>query len=69
MTDFKGMFASRSVWAGIVGFIAVALDMFGVSLGVDFDEGQTVDAILKLVEAISFLASIIFRVIATKRIA
>ena len=69
MTDFKGMFSSRAVWAGIVGFVAVAFDMFGVSLGIDFNEDQAVDAILKLVEAISFLASIVFRVIATKRIA
>lgn len=69
MTDFKGLFSSRAVWAGIVGFMAVVLDLFGVSLGADFSEDQVVDAILKVVQAISFLAGIAFRVVATKRIA
>jgi len=67
MDDFKGMLASRTVWAGLIGFIAVVLDMFGIHP--DFDQNAAVDAILKLVEAVSFLGAIIFRVVASKRIA
>jgi len=66
MGDFKSMLQSRTVWAGIVGFIAVLLDAFGVGFG--FDQQAAVDAVMKTVEGMTFLAAILFRVKATKRI-
>jgi len=66
MLDFKNMFASRAVWAGIIGFVAVVFDALGWSLG--FEQEAAVDAVLKVVEGISFFAAIIFRIFAKKRI-
>lgn len=67
MTAIKGMLSSRTVWAGIVGFLAVAADFFGIDVGAD--QTAIVDAVIKIVEGASFIAAIFFRVVATARIA
>lgn len=67
MTDIKGMLASRTVWSGIIGFLAVLAGAFGVNFGVENE--AVVAAVIKVVEGLSFLAAIFFRVVATARIA
>jgi hypothetical protein len=68
LTDLKPILASRTVWANLVGFAALMLGIVGVPLNVIGDEGQIVDAILKVVAGSSFLASTAFRIIATRRL-
>lgn len=67
MTDIKSMLSSRTVWSGIVGFLAVMAGAFGVNFGVENTE--IVDAVVKVVEGVSFIAAIVFRVLATEKIA
>lgn len=66
MTDIKSFIASRTVWAAVVGFAAVVANAFGLNLGIE--DGQVVDAIMKVVEGVSFIAAIFFRIKATAQI-
>lgn len=66
MGDTKSALQSRTVWAGIVGIVVVALDLFGVKIGVG--QEAIVDAVLKIIEGVAFLAAIFFRITATKTI-
>lgn len=67
MNDIKSMLRSRTVWAAVIGFATVLADAIGFNPG--FEQGEAVDAVMKLVEALSFLSAIVFRVKATARIA
>lgn len=67
MNDIKTMLQSRTVWAAIIGFLAVIADAFGFDFGVQ--QGEIVDAAMKLVEALAFIAAMVFRIRATARIA
>jgi hypothetical protein len=67
MIELKSILESRTVWANLVGLFALGLSGLGFST-VAFDSGQIVDAILNIVAGASFLASTVFRVIATRRI-
>lgn len=66
MDDIKGFIASRTVWAAVIGFAAVVANAFGVNLGIE--NGEAVDAIMKVVEGVSFIAAIFFRIKATAKI-
>lgn len=68
MTSAKSFFASRTVWANLIGFAALVLGSVGVDVG-DVDANGVADALAQLVAAVSFLASTTFRVLATERIA
>lgn len=63
----KSMLESRTVWANLIGLAAFAADAFGVNVGA-VDQSQLVDAVLKMVTGISFVASTLFRVRATRLI-
>jgi hypothetical protein len=66
MFDFKSMLASRTVWANVIGFAATLPaigDWFGA---VDVAEASL--HITNAVSAVSFIASTIFRVRATKQL-
>lgn len=65
--DVKSVFASKTVWANILGFLATTPFLAKYLAGIDVS--ATAEAISALVTAGSFLASTLFRVIATKRIA
>ncbi len=67
MTDFKSIIESRTVWANIVGILALGAALIGVDIGED-EANSVIDACLKAVTAASFVASTVFRVIATRRI-
>jgi DNA-binding NarL/FixJ family response regulator len=67
MTDLKTLLESRTIWANIVGLIAVVLAALGFGpSGVDPD--RIVEIILQVVAGLSFLASTIFRILATRKI-
>jgi hypothetical protein len=68
MTDAKQIFASRTIWANIVGLLALGASFFGVNVD-DSEAEKLTDAILQALAAVSFIASTIFRLLATRRIA
>jgi hypothetical protein len=68
MTDAKSIFASRTVWANLIGLVSLGLGLFGFSTS-DVDAGALAEAAAQLVAATSFIASTVFRVLATKQIA
>ncbi|MGL4241777.1 MAG: hypothetical protein ACRCTI_11750 [Beijerinckiaceae bacterium] len=68
MTDVKSFLQSRTVWANIVGLVALIAAARGVDFGAD-DANRLAEACLQIVTAASFVASTLFRVVATRRIA
>jgi len=68
MTDKKTPFASRTVWANIIGLGSLALGTAGVQTG-SLDQGGLADAMAQVVAGVSFIASTFFRLQATKQIA
>lgn len=67
MSDTKSIFTSRTVWANAVGMAAILLSLFGVKTDA-IDTGALTDALLQAVAGVSFVASTVFRVIATNRL-
>jgi putative chitinase len=68
MLTWKSYFKSRTIWANLIGFAALALDISGFNgISVD-DQSQLVDQLLKLVEAGGFIAGVVFRAIARDRL-
>jgi len=67
MTDTKSIFASRTVWANVIGLAAVGLSLAGVKIG-SIDVNGLADVAAQLVAAGSFIASTIFRIAAEKQI-
>jgi hypothetical protein len=68
MIEFKNLLMSRTVWANVVGLSTLLISMFGFQAPL-IERDQLVDAILQVVTGGSFVASTIFRIIATKKIA
>jgi hypothetical protein len=68
MSDHKAIFASRTVWTNVIGLAAVMLGLFGFETA-GLDAGPLADAAVQLVAASSFIASTVFRIAATKRLA
>ncbi|APF37043.1 glycoside hydrolase family 108 protein [Chelatococcus daeguensis] len=67
MSDTKSIFTSRTVWANAVGMAAILLSLFGVETD-GVDTGALTDALLQIVAGVSFVASTVFRVMATNRL-
>ena len=67
MLDTKSIFSSRTVWANLVGLLALALGLLGFETG-DLDQAGLVDAILQIVAAASFVTSTFFRSVATRQL-
>jgi hypothetical protein len=67
MIEFKSMLQSRTVWANLIGLLALILSLLGFRPSV-VDKEQLIDAILQIIAAVSFLASTAFRITATKKI-
>ena len=67
MDDWKSFFASRTVWANLVGLTALILASFGFDGGA-IDKDGAVEALLQVVAGLSFLASTAFRVLATRKL-
>jgi hypothetical protein len=68
MIEFKNLLLSRTVWANAIGLSTLFISMFGFQAPL-IERDQLVDAILQVVTGGSFVASTIFRIIATKKIA
>jgi hypothetical protein len=67
MFDTKTILASRTVWANLIGLAALVLGLFGFD-GSALASGAFEEAFVQLVAAASFIASTIFRIVATKQI-
>ncbi len=68
MIDTKSILSSRTVWANLVGLGALGLSAFGFNTS-GLDAGLVADAVLQAVTGASLVASTLFRVVASKRIA
>lgn len=67
MDTTKSVLASRTVWANLIGLASVAFGVIGVDTS-NVDAGGLAEAMSQIVAGISFVASTIFRVQATKQI-
>ncbi|MCP4934309.1 MAG: hypothetical protein GY927_08920 [bacterium] len=68
MDQWKSYLSSRTIWANLIGFGALALDILGFNGFSSEDKSQLVDQVLKLVEAGGFIAGVIFRALARSRL-
>jgi lysozyme family protein len=68
MIDTKPVLASRTVWANLIGLVAVGIGLFGIDASGAEIETAT-EALVRIVAGASCLAGIYFRVTATKQIA
>ncbi|WP_210485636.1 hypothetical protein [Microvirga antarctica] len=67
MIDVKPLLASRTIWSNLIGLAALVLGLRGYDASA-LTDGVVLDAIAQLVAAVSFIASSVFRVVATKQI-
>lgn len=67
MIDTKTILASRTVWANLVGLAALVLGLIGFDAA-DLRTEAFAEAAAQLVAAASFVASTIFRILATRQI-
>jgi hypothetical protein len=67
MLDTKTLLASRTVWANLIGLIALVLGVLGFDAA-PLGTGEFEEAVVQLVAAASFVASTVFRILATKQI-
>jgi hypothetical protein len=67
MDTSKGVFASKTVWANLVGLASIGLGLAGVDT-TSIDSGGLAEALSQIVAGASFVASTVFRLRATQRI-
>jgi hypothetical protein len=67
MFDIKTILASRTVWSNLIGLAALVLGLFGFD-GSALATGAVEEALLQIIAAGSFIASTLFRIVATKQI-
>ncbi|OYU49050.1 MAG: acetylmuramidase [Rhizobiales bacterium PAR1] len=63
----KGILTSRTVWANAIGIGALALSWLGFDTS-GLDKGALTDSLLQALAGVSFVASTMFRILATKRL-
>ena len=68
MTDTKSILTSSTVWANVIGLASLALGLLGFNTG-SIDANGLADATVQIIAAASFIASTVFRVVATKLLA
>lgn len=64
----KTIFSSRTIWANVIGMLALVLSWLGFDTS-SVDKSAVTDHLLLIVTGGSFVASTVFRVLATKRLA
>lgn len=64
----KSILESRTIWANLVGFLALLLSIFGFDTSF-IDRNALTENLFQVIAGLSFIASTVFRVIATRRIA
>ena len=67
MFDSKTILASRTIWANLIGLAALVLGLFGFDTSA-LSTGAVEEALVQFVAAGSFIASTVFRILATKQI-
>jgi hypothetical protein len=67
MIDTKTILASRTVWANLIGLAALVLGLIGFDVS-SLETEAFAQAAAQLVAAASFVASTIFRILATRQI-
>lgn len=67
MLDTKTILASRTVWANLIGLVALVLGLFGFDASA-LGTGAFEEAVIQIIAAASFIASTVFRILATKQI-
>jgi hypothetical protein len=67
MIDSKTILASRTIWANLIGIVALLLGFFGFDAS-SLNSGEFLEATAQLIAAASFMASTVFRIVATKQI-
>ena len=67
MLDTKSILASRTVWANLVGLVALALGLLGFDTR-ELDQAALVESILQIIAAASFVLSTFFRILATRQL-
>ena len=67
MLDTKTILASRTVWANLIGLLALVLALLGFDTS-SLSTGAFEEAAVQLIAAASFIASTVFRIVATKQI-
>lgn len=67
MIDTKTIFASRTVWANLIGLAALVLGLFGFDASA-LNAGAFQESLVQFIAAASFIASTVFRIVATKQI-
>ena len=67
MLDTKTILASRTIWANLIGLAALVLGLLGFDTS-GLATGAFEEALVQLVAAASFIASTVFRILATKQI-
>ncbi len=68
VTDTKSLLTSKTLWSNVIGLGAIMLSLFGIDASSVDGEGLS-QAIPQAVAALSFIASAVFRIRATKRLA
>jgi hypothetical protein len=67
MFDTKTIMTSRTVWSNLIGLAALVLGLFGFDSSA-LATGAVEEALLQIIAAGSFIASTLFRIVATKQI-
>jgi hypothetical protein len=67
MFDTKTILASRTVRSNLIGLAALVLGLFGFDSSA-LATGAVEEALLQIIAAGSFIASTLFRIVATKQI-
>ena len=68
LTSRTAILTSRTVWANVIGLASIALGLLGCNTG-SIDANGLADAAVQIVAVASFIASTVFRVVATKQLA
>lgn len=67
MIDSKTILSSRTVWSNVIGLGALVLGSLGLD-ATGLEAPAFADAVAQIIAAGSFIASTVFRIIATKQI-
>lgn len=65
--DVKPILASRTVWSSLVGFACLVASVFGVETQL-IDQGALAEALLQAATGVSFASTIVFRVLARRKL-